>query len=175
MLNPSSKPLAADQHGNRLISFTPGTEDVLPGGAPTPMALTALWHRDEVVVVHDRFRRQWELPGGLLEPGESPRQAAVRELAEESGQMPGTPLQFVGYAGFLLGSAQRAEYGALFTGHALRRRDFEPDHEIEAIRWWNLSAPLPGRISGIDVHLARLTLPTGSHRARCAARRADGT
>ncbi|GGP71273.1 NUDIX hydrolase [Streptomyces griseoincarnatus] len=162
MLNPSPKPLAVDQRGNRLVSFTLGAEDALPGGAPTPMALTALWHRDEVVMVYDRFRGQWELPGGLLEPGESPRQAAVRELAEESGQVSDTPLQFVGYAGFLLGSAQRAEYGALFTGRALRRRDFEADREIEAMRWWDLSAPLSGRVSGIDVYLARLTLPAGS-------------
>ncbi|MEU6290980.1 NUDIX domain-containing protein [Streptomyces sp. NPDC046988] len=163
MTNPSSKPLAADQRGNLLVSFTFGAEDVLPGGAPTPMALTALWHRDEVVVVYDRFRGQWELPGGLLEPGEGPRQAAVRELAEESGQVSGAPLQFVGYAGFLLGAPQRAEYGALFTGRALRRRVFEADREIEAMRWWDLSAPLPGRVSGIDVYLARLTLPAGSH------------
>ncbi|MEU6256229.1 NUDIX hydrolase [Streptomyces sp. NPDC047043] len=128
-----------------------------------PVALTALWHRDEVAVVYDRFRGQWELPGGMLEAGESPRQAAVRELAEESGQVPGDPLQFVGYAEFLLGSAQRAECGALFTGRALRRRDFEADGEIEAMRWWDLSAPLPGRVSGIDVYLAQLTRPAHVH------------
>ncbi|MFH8805415.1 NUDIX hydrolase [Streptomyces sp. NPDC017936] len=163
MLSPSPEPLAVDHRGNRLVSFTFGTEDVLPGGAPMPMALTALWRRNEVVVVYDRFRGQWELPGGLLEPGESPRQAAVRELAEESGQVPRDSLRFVGYAGFLLGPAQRAEYGALFTGHALPHRDFRTDREIEAVRWWDLSAPLPGRISGIDVYLTRLTLAADAH------------
>jgi 8-oxo-dGTP pyrophosphatase MutT (NUDIX family) len=29
--------------------------------------------------------RQWALPGGRLDPGESPREAALRELAEEVG------------------------------------------------------------------------------------------
>ncbi|WP_260334621.1 NUDIX domain-containing protein [Streptomyces beigongshangae] len=121
------------------------------------MALTALWHGGAVVMVHDRFREQWELPGGLVEPGESPRRAAVRELAEESGQVPDGPLRFVGHAGFLLGPERRAEYGALFTGCASWRRAAGGDDEITAVRWWDLTASLPGRVSAIDVYLARLT------------------
>ncbi|MEV0349572.1 NUDIX hydrolase [Nonomuraea sp. NPDC050680] len=33
----------------------------------------------------DRAGRGWDIPGGHLEPGESPVDAAVRELAEETG------------------------------------------------------------------------------------------
>ncbi len=153
-------PLAVDDHGNLLVSFTPGMECVGPLGAPMPMALTALWHDGEVAMVYDRFRQQWELPGGLIEPGESPRQAAARELWEESGQPPVTPLRFAGHAGFLLGPTQRAEYGALFVGRALKRLPFEANDEIEAMSWWDLTAPLPGHVSGIDAYLARLTQPT---------------
>ncbi|NBV63402.1 MAG: NUDIX domain-containing protein, partial [Planctomycetes bacterium] len=32
-----------------------------------------------------RFAGMWEWPGGRVEPGESPAQAAVRELLEETG------------------------------------------------------------------------------------------
>ncbi|WUP70923.1 NUDIX domain-containing protein [Streptomyces sp. NBC_00258] len=41
-------------------------------------------------------------PGGCVEKGESPRQAAARELLEESGQESDGPLRFIGYAGFVL-------------------------------------------------------------------------
>ncbi|MFD5267819.1 NUDIX hydrolase [Streptomyces sp. NPDC058335] len=157
MSEASARPLAFDSRGSLLVSFTRGEEGVFPGDAPMPMALTALWHQDEVVMVHDRYRDSWELPGGMLEPGETPRQAAVRELFEECGQDAHGPLVYVGHAGFLVAPDRRAEYGALFTGRALHRQAFEGDQEISEARWWDLESPLPGRVSGIDVYLARLT------------------
>ena len=44
--------------------------------------------RDErLLVIHRRKRGEWydAIPGGKLEPGESPEEAAVREVAEETG------------------------------------------------------------------------------------------
>ena len=38
-----------------------------------------------VVLVFNRYRQVWELPGGLIDPGETPRDCAARELVEESG------------------------------------------------------------------------------------------
>lgn len=39
---------------------------------------------DRILFVHDRDSDSWTLPGGIIEPGESPASAAVREVWEET-------------------------------------------------------------------------------------------
>jgi len=103
-------------------------------------------------MVFDRYRQQWELPGGGIEQGETSRQAAVRELLEESSQQSDSPLHLAGYARFALGASRRIEYAALFTGRTATPRSFHANDEIEAIRWWNPSQPFDGPVALLDAH-----------------------
>jgi 8-oxo-dGTP diphosphatase len=115
--------------------------------APLPAALVALWHGDRLLLVFDRYRQCWELPGGMIEPGETPRQAAVRELREEAGFQT-EDLAFAGYARFVLGAGGRTEYAALYTARVTPQDDrFAPNEEISAISWWSRADPPAGRVS----------------------------
>jgi len=66
--------------------FRPHPHAVLVFVLQTPEAASASAPSSEpgVLFVHHR-RRGWELPGGKVDAGESAAQAAVREVAEESG------------------------------------------------------------------------------------------
>ncbi|MFC8828409.1 NUDIX hydrolase [Streptomyces sp. NPDC057137] len=161
MTGSEDQPLLTDDRGNTLLSFTRGDEATPPTDAPLPAALVALWRAGRVLMVFDQYRRSWELPGGRIEQGESPRQAAVRELLEESGQEPDEPLRFVGYAGCVLAPDQRAEYLAVFAGHCAEARDFRANEETTAIRWWDLLEVLPGHVQLLDAYLAELTRRPG--------------
>lgn len=100
----------------------------------------------------NRRRREWELPGGMIDPGETPRQAAIRELHEETGYEV-EQLAFAGYARFAFGAEQRPEYAAVFTAHTPppQRRDFVPNEEISAVCWWDRTQPLDERVDRMQL------------------------
>ncbi|MGW5750547.1 NUDIX domain-containing protein [Nocardia rhamnosiphila] len=66
------------------------TSDGTDAGTRARLAAGALFVRagarsDEVLLVHKTYGIGWDIPGGYLEPGESPAQACRREVAEELG------------------------------------------------------------------------------------------
>jgi 8-oxo-dGTP diphosphatase len=52
------------------------------------IAAAGLFVRDQhgaVMVLETSYKKNWEIPGGGMEPGETPRECAVREALEELG------------------------------------------------------------------------------------------
>jgi ADP-ribose pyrophosphatase YjhB (NUDIX family) len=47
--------------------------------------------RDEVLLVRRADDGRWAMPGGWVDPGETPEQAVVREVAEETGLQVSAP------------------------------------------------------------------------------------
>ncbi|MBW1603082.1 NUDIX domain-containing protein [Streptomyces sp. JJ66] len=128
------------------------------GAADTAYVLIALRHRERLLLVRVRRRGCWELPGGKIDPGETPRAAAVRELLEETGQhVRSDALTLAGYATTAIGPQQRILRGAVFTGRTERPQAFTPTEEIAATCWWDGETALPdGPLQTVDTYLAKL-------------------
>jgi len=57
----------------------------------TPRVAAGVLFRDaqgRVLLVKPTYKDGWDIPGGYVEPGESPKQAARREVLEELGIEP---------------------------------------------------------------------------------------
>lgn len=65
-----------------------GFSSVLDSILPTKRVIAHALFRDEagrVLLLETTYKSDWELPGGVVEPGEAPRAGAEREIEEELG------------------------------------------------------------------------------------------
>jgi 8-oxo-dGTP pyrophosphatase MutT (NUDIX family) len=75
-----SKP-SGERYDQHIVTCKAAVLIVLLDGSHDRVLMTRR-HR----IVHDKW--SWEIPGGLIESGESPVDAALRELKEETGYVP---------------------------------------------------------------------------------------
>ncbi len=103
-------------------------------------------------------RQQWELPGGALEPGETAHDAAIRELAEETG-IHARDLTLVGRAEFVLGVEATRHWAAVYTVAIDAPPTTEANEEMADFRWWTVSSDVWEGLSPLDAEVARRCLP----------------
>lgn len=119
--------------------------------------LCFLLNGEDVLLLHRRFppnQGLWNGVGGHIEPGETPRQAVIREVAEETGYQITNPK----FAGLLTWDGFEIPPGgiAIFTAQ-VPHRDFRMNHE-GALAWkpqdWACTSPLV--VDNIHVFLPKI-------------------
>ncbi len=146
-----------DGVGNALVGFRFAAESelaVLDDRIPMPASLIVVTFAGRVLMVFDRWRMQWELPGGMLAPGETARQAAVRELAEETG-ISTTDLDFTAVAQFALRRPTRREFAAVYRTALQVKPQLVVNDEVSDFRWWDPCSPLGDDMSPLDAEIGR--------------------
>jgi 8-oxo-dGTP diphosphatase len=136
--------IATDGRGNVLLAFDFGDErelESLEQVVPCAFSLVLVWHDGRCLLVFDRWKQSWELPGGARDEGETPREAALREVAEETGEQLES-LEYLGVVRIRLAADGREELGAIYQSHVDRPHPFVPNDEIEKLTWWNPADPL---------------------------------
>jgi 8-oxo-dGTP diphosphatase len=85
-----------------------------------------------VVLVFNRYRKVWELPGGFIDTGETPREAAQREMFEEAA-CHARDLQWLGLVEVNDGAAH---FGAVYRGTVDAVPAEVRNEEIGGIGYW---------------------------------------
>ena len=152
-------PLAEKVNENLLLDFRLCDEadlDTLDPAIPLRQALVVAEHDGRVLLAHNAWREEWELPGGVIGEGERARDTAVREFREETGSEPGRA-EFVGVATIQLGHERRIEFLAVYRAELAEVTTFEANERADRLAWWDVVQEFAD-LSPIDAHLARVAL-----------------
>lgn len=148
-----------DRAGTALIGLRSAAEPphAAPAG-PVVLALVVVTLAGRILMGYDRWRGQWELPGGKLDPGETAGQAAVRELREETGiDTPG--LAFAAVAEFELRRPARRESAAVYRCALTAGPRLVVNEEIAGFHWWDPRSRCPRTMSPLDAEIGRSVAP----------------
>ena len=149
-----------DVRGLHLVSFHEVPEDACAQFTPVTHAIVYARAPYGVVLLRSCESDVWELPGGLIEPGETMRMCAVREFVEETGEQP--PLLRWRGLTELKGISDRrhpqpyVEFGAVYSAELphLEISGYQTTEIVEVAIWPVTS--LPDYMSAIDAEIVNL-------------------
>ncbi len=104
-------------------------------------AIIASRYRGLWIFVRQRVRDTWEIPGGHVEAGESVREAAVRELKEETGAKR-FEIRLLAY--YSVSDGDYRGYGSLFLADVSELGLLPEDSEIGEVMF---AAEMPERLT----------------------------
>lgn len=145
--------ICSNQKGDVFLAFYAVPEARATQFQPLTHALVVARSAQGGLLMFNKWRQHWEVPGGLIDPGETPRQAAVRELMEETSQQ--ATLHFAGIMKFQLQPDNRIEHGALFVGDIEEVQPFTENAEALSIHFWDGLQDI-GHVDEIDQKLLKL-------------------
>jgi 8-oxo-dGTP diphosphatase len=139
------------------VTFIPTrTAEPLP---PVRFAVMIAKYDGSFLFVYNRLRGCWELPGGLVDEGETAQAAAERELFEETGQRT-LGSRFLGLLEYITEAREGNLLGALFCCDIEALKPFIPNEEIAELALWSgqesVGVENKGVVSHVDRHLSAL-------------------
>lgn len=147
--------LAKNKSGWKLLEYINIQEDDIIQYKNVTGAYAILRIGNQYVVGYNRWRQQWEFPAGGINEGETARQAATRELYEETHQK-NEKLYFKGLFK-VEDKSGNIKYQAVFVCYQEELLPFEyhNDDEMNEIRLWDMQEDI-GDVDEADLKIVQM-------------------
>lgn len=149
--------IIVNKHGHSLNSFEYINDiDQLKDVQGIYGGNAILLYKGKLVLCWNKYRNNWELPGGGKEKGEDLTQCVIREIYEEISQIV-TDLQICCLYKVFIPRINKEITGATFYGELKELTDFLANEEMSKMALWDMKSDI-GDMDEVDMKIVDLIL-----------------
>lgn len=138
-------------NGFEFVEFIKIHENEIKRYSPIAGSFAVIKCEEKILMIYNKWRKQWELPAGKREEGETEKECAIRELYEETGQnIP--DLDFLGLLKLKNSFNGEIKYNPVYSASVAQLQPFIENEEVTEVKLWSLEETI-GVIDEIDLKL----------------------
>lgn len=138
-------------NGFEFVDFIVVSEEEIYKFKPVAGSYAVIKCSGKYLICYNSWRKQWELPAGKREENETPKECAIRELYEETGQLL-DDLKFLGLLKVKDLLKDKVKYNPIYFSTVETVHPFQKNSETTEIKLWDLKEPV-GYIDEVDIKI----------------------
>lgn len=135
-------------NGREFLDFIVLNEEELNQYHPIAGSFAVIKCKGEFLFCYNVFRKQWEIPVGRREGNESPKECAIREVYEETGQVI-SEMEFMGLMKINDSNKKLIKYNPVYFSEVEGLQPFIENVETSQIILWDLKEEI-GKVDSVD-------------------------
>jgi 8-oxo-dGTP diphosphatase len=138
-------------NGFKFLEFIYIPEAEINSFQPLAGSYAVIKCKEKYLMCYNLWREQWELPAGRREADETPKECAIRELYEETGQIV-SDLEFKGLLVAKNIHSGVIKYNPVYFTSVEKIQPFRENEETTEIKLWDLKEEL-GDMDSVDIRI----------------------
>ncbi|WP_371932615.1 GrpB family protein [Bacillus carboniphilus] len=145
------KSVKTKDNGLRFLEFLSISEEDIYTYDPLAGSFAVIKCHGDYLMCYNTWRKQWELPAGRREENETPKECAIRELYEETGQYV-THVAFKGLMKSVRTLNGEIRLNPIYFAEVSELQPFIENDETSKIKLWNLKDDI-GVVDSVDIKI----------------------